>query len=70
MGIAVEDENNEINLFDYIGSPAGLLADRDSTSIDFQLTSREQTDWKGVDPYAYSPAGPLWPNFIDFGAPI
>lgn len=69
LGIAVEDENNEINLFDYIGSPAGLLADRDSTSIDFQYDfARSKTDWKGVDPYAYSPAGPIWPNFIDFGS--
>lgn len=67
LGIAVEDENNEINLFDYIGSPAGLLADRDSISIDFQYDfARSKTDWQGVDPYAYSPAGPLWPNFLDF----
>jgi hypothetical protein len=69
LGIAVEDENNEINLFDYIGSPAGLLADRDSTSFDFQYDfARNRTDWKGVDPLAYSPVGPLWPNFLDFGS--
>lgn len=69
LGIAVEDENNEINLFDYIKSPAGLLADRDSTSIDFQFDyARNRTDWKGVDPLAYSPVGPLWPSFLDFGS--
>lgn len=68
LGIAVEDENNEINLFDYIGSPAGLLADRDTTSVDFQYDfARNRTDWRGVDPWAYSPVGPHWANFRDFG---
>ena len=67
LGITVEDENNEINLFDYIGSPVGLLDDRDTTSVDFQYDfARNKTDWTGVDPWAYSPAGPMWPNFLDF----
>jgi hypothetical protein len=68
LGITVEDENSEINLFDYIGSPVGLLNDRDTTSVDFQYDfARNKTDWSGVDPWAYSPEGPLWPNFLDFG---
>jgi hypothetical protein len=67
LGITVEDENNEINLFDYVGSTAGLLDDRDTTSVDFQYDyARNRTDWTGVDPWAYSPAGPQWPNFLDF----
>jgi hypothetical protein len=32
--LAVEDENNEINLWDFAGSANGLLRDRDSTSLD------------------------------------
>ncbi len=68
LGITVEDENNEINLFDYIGSPAGLLADRDSTTVDFQYDfGTSQTDWHGVDPFAYPPNQELWPNFLEFG---
>jgi hypothetical protein len=67
LGITIEDENNEINLFDYIGSPVGLLNDRDTTSVDFQYDyGRNKTDWTGVDPWAYSPAGAIWPNFLDF----
>ena len=51
LGITIEDENNEINLFDYIGSPVGLLDDRDTTSVDFQYDyARNKTDWTGVDP--------------------
>lgn len=67
LRIAIEDENNEINLFDYVGSPAGLLNDRDTTSVDLQYDfARNRVDWTGVDPWAYSPEGPLWPNFLDF----
>lgn len=69
LGITIEDENTEINMFDYIGGPVGLLEDRDTTSVDFQYDfGRSKTDWTGVDPWAYSPAGPLWPNFLDFGS--
>jgi hypothetical protein len=32
--LAVSDENNEINLWDFAGSSNGLLRDRDSTSLD------------------------------------
>jgi len=67
LRIAVEDENNELNLFDYVGSPAGLLADRDSTSVDFQFDlARHRTSWTGVDPLYFSPAGRHYPAFLEF----
>ena len=67
LRIAVEDENNELNLFDYVGSAAGLLADRDSTSVDFQFDlARHRTSWSGVDPLSFSPAGRLFPGFLEF----
>jgi hypothetical protein len=68
LKIAVEDENNELNLFDYVGSVAGLLSDRDSTSVDFLFDlARRHTDWTGIDPWLLSPTGRLYPNFLEFG---
>ena len=32
MSLAIDDENNEINLWDFAGSSLGLVFDRDSTS--------------------------------------
>lgn len=37
LSLAVRDENDEINLFDYGDNPAGLLTDRDAWSVDFRF---------------------------------
>jgi len=39
--IAVSDENNEINLLDYSGNPAGFSEDRDSWTIDVRFSHSE-----------------------------
>jgi len=44
MSLAISDENNEINLWDFAGSSLGLLGDRDSTSLDIFLDSRAASD--------------------------
>lgn len=44
MSLAISDENNEINLWDFAGSSLGLLGDRDSTSLDVFLDSRAGSD--------------------------
>ena len=44
MSLAISDENNEINLWDFAGSSLGLLGDRDSTSLDVFLDSRAASD--------------------------
>jgi len=43
MSLAISDENNEINLWDFAGSSLGLLGDRDSTSLDIFLDSRSSS---------------------------
>jgi hypothetical protein len=42
--IAVADENNEINLWDYAANPAGYADDKDSWSIDVLYSHVEQTE--------------------------
>lgn len=42
--VSVQDENNEINLNDYIGNPAGFGDDRDAWSLDTRYTHREGID--------------------------
>ena len=52
MSLAIDDENNEINLWDYAGSSLGLVFDRDSTSMDVFLDTRSGSDrntYGGVD---------------------
>jgi hypothetical protein len=44
LSLAMPDENNEINLWDFGGSTLGLLGDRDSTSLDVYLDSGRQSD--------------------------
>jgi len=44
LSLAIADENNEINLWDYAGSSLGLLGDRDSTSMDIYFDSGSLTD--------------------------
>ena len=44
LRIAAPDENNEINLFDFGGNPAGLLTDRDAWSIDFRMAHAEYVE--------------------------
>jgi hypothetical protein len=39
VSLLFDDENNELNLWDFGGSSLGLLSDRDSTSFDFFFTS-------------------------------
>ena len=39
--VAVPDENNEINLLDYSGNPAGFSEDRDSWTIDLRYSHAE-----------------------------
>jgi hypothetical protein len=48
MSLAIADENNEINLWDFAGSSLGLLTDRDSTSLDVFFDSRSTTDQHSV----------------------
>jgi len=43
LGLAVRDEYNELNLWDFAGLPLGLAADRDSTSLDLWLDSGGRT---------------------------
>jgi len=44
LSLAIADENNEINLWDYAASSLGLLVDRDSTSMDIYFDSGSLTD--------------------------
>jgi hypothetical protein len=44
LSLAIADENNEINLWDYAGSSLGLLGDRDATSMDIYFDSGSLTD--------------------------
>lgn len=52
MSLAIDDENNEINLWDFAGSSLGLVFDRDSTSMDVFLdtgSGSERNTYGGVD---------------------
>lgn len=40
LTLAVRDENSEVNLWDFMGLPIGLLYDRDSTSLDLWVDHR------------------------------
>ncbi len=42
--LAFDDENNEINLWDYGVASTGLLSDRDSTSLDLWVDGRSRKD--------------------------
>lgn len=44
LSLVIADENNEINLWDFAGSSLGLLADRDSTSLDLFFDTRSTAD--------------------------
>ncbi len=44
LSLALADENNEINLWDFARSSLGLLEDRDSTSMDVYFDSGSITD--------------------------
>jgi len=44
LSLAIPDENNQINLWDFGGSTLGLAEDRDSTSLDFYLDSGHRSD--------------------------
>lgn len=44
MSLAIPDENNELNLWDWAGSSLGLLADRDSTSLDVFFDTRASSN--------------------------
>jgi len=44
LSLAIADENNEINLWDFGGSSLGLIGDRDSTSLDAYLDSGSRSD--------------------------
>ncbi|MEP7028348.1 MAG: hypothetical protein ABI960_07125, partial [Candidatus Eisenbacteria bacterium] len=44
LSLAIADENNEINLWDFAHSSLGLLGDRDSTSMDVYLDRGGLTD--------------------------
>jgi hypothetical protein len=51
--LAMEDENNEINLWDFAGSANGLLRDRDSTSLDLYLDRVGRTDRHTLGPFEF-----------------
>ena len=60
MNLAIDDENNEINLWDFAGSSLGLLMDRDSTSLDAFLDTKSGSDrntFGGVDREALKTRG-------------
>jgi hypothetical protein len=42
--LAVDDENERLNLWDYAASSTGMLADRDSTSLDIFFETRHRDD--------------------------
>ncbi len=44
LSLAIPDENNEINLWDFGGSTLGLAEDRDSTSLDVHFDSGKSSD--------------------------
>lgn len=47
LNLAVRDENDEINMFDFGDNPAGLLGDRDAWSVDFRFGHDE---YRETDP--------------------
>ncbi|MGD8394538.1 MAG: hypothetical protein PVF43_03560 [Candidatus Eiseniibacteriota bacterium] len=49
MRVAVADENNEIQLFDFAGNVTGLLSDKPGSHIDFYTGPREWRDATTVD---------------------
>src|SRR5262249_25531613 len=49
MSLLFDDENNEINLWDFAGSSLGLIDDRDSTSLDVFLDSGKSSDQHKVN---------------------
>lgn len=49
--ISVQDENNEINLWDYVANPAGFSDDKDSWAVDIRYSHREITERDQVYTY-------------------
>ena len=48
LSLVVDDENNRLNLWDFGGSGTGLLADRDSTSVDAFADTERRKDSRTI----------------------